>query len=118
MAKILVVDDRPVDRDILASLLRYHAHSVIEAANGEKALAKARAGSPDLIIADILMPRMDGFQLLRQLRADPALAYILLIFYPASYDTREAVELTTGLGVAILPKPSEPQVIVATVHEA
>jgi PAS domain S-box-containing protein len=115
MAKILVVDDRPVDRDVLATLLRYRDHVVHEATDGEDALARARAEPFDLIIADVLMPRLDGFRLLRELRADPALADTAVLFYTAGYDTREAQDLTSGFGVSVLPKPSEPPAILDAV---
>ena len=54
MAKILVVDDRPVDREFLATLLGYVGHLVLEAGDGEDALARARSDRPDLVIADVL----------------------------------------------------------------
>ena len=118
MATILVVDDRPVDREFLAKLLGYGGHVVLEAADGEEALAVVRASRPDLIIADILMPRMDGFRLVRELRSDPDLASIVVLIYSASYDSLDVRELTTGYGIQVLNRPSEPEAILDEVREA
>jgi CheY-like chemotaxis protein len=101
MATILVVDDRAVDREFMAMLLRHGDHAVLEASDGEQALAVARAGRPDLIIADILMPRMDGLRLVRELRGDPGLARVAVMIYSAAYDSLEVRDLTTGYGVTV-----------------
>ncbi len=115
MATILVVDDRKVDREFLATILRYGRHVVHEAADGEHAMSLARAIRPDLIVADVLMPRMDGFRMLRELRGDPDLARISVLIYSASYDSRESQELAAGYGVTVLAKPSEPEAILRAV---
>ena len=60
MAKVLVVDDHSSNRDLVTTLLGYAGHSFIEASNGAEALALTRSGRPDLVISDILVPRMDG----------------------------------------------------------
>ena len=67
MAKILVVDDRASNRDILTTLLGYRGHRVSEATNGTDALDKVHTDPPDLIITDLLMPGMDGFEFVRNL---------------------------------------------------
>ncbi|MHB1559145.1 MAG: response regulator, partial [Isosphaeraceae bacterium] len=118
MATILIVDDRTADREVLATILRYGGHGVHEAADGEQALALTRTIRPDLIVADVLMPRMDGFRLLRELRGDPELAQVRVLIYSASYDSRESRELAESFGVTILPKPSEPEAILHAVAEA
>ncbi len=115
MATILVVDDRPVDREYMAKLLGYAGHAVLEAADGEQGLAAARASRPDLIVADILMPRMDGLQLVRELQSDPWLAHIRVLIYSASYDSTEVRELTEGYGITVLMRPSEPEAILQAV---
>ncbi len=118
MATILVVDDRTVDREFLATILRYGGHVVHEAADGEQALALVRTTRPELIVADVLMPRMDGFRLLRELRGDSELAQVRVLIYSASYDSRESRELAEGFGVTVLPKPSEPEAILGAVAAA
>jgi PAS domain S-box-containing protein len=119
MATILIVDDRPLNREFLVTLLGYRGHRLLEAADGAEALALARAETPDLVIADILMPTMDGYEFVHQLRADRSIAHTQVIFYTAYYHEREALALAHGCGVAhILTKPSEPEVVLRTVDQA
>ncbi|MCI0712094.1 MAG: PAS domain S-box protein [Chloroflexi bacterium] len=119
MSTILVVDDRPVSRQLLTTLLGYYQHHLIEAGDGKEALNMARQHRPDLIIADILMPTMDGFELVRQLRLDPLTALTPVIFYTASYLEKEARQLGESCGVShFIIKPSEPETILQTVSSA
>lgn len=116
MAKILIVDDRPSNRHYLAALLGFTEHSMIEAEDGAQALAITRAEQPDLIITDILMPSMDGYEFVQQLRADPALRATRVIFFSAVYSERETLAMAARCGVAtVLSKPAEPQRILAAV---
>ncbi len=119
MALILIVDDRPISRQVLTTLLGYYNHRLLEARDGVEALELARSHQPDLIIADVLMPTMDGFELVRQLRLDPAIALTPVIFYTASYLEQEARQLAASCGVShILLKPSDPQDILEIVNTA
>ena len=68
---ILVADDNRANRDALASLLEAAGYGVIVAADGKDALARAREPTPALIISDVLMPQMDGYELARRLRDQP-----------------------------------------------
>src|SRR5579863_7002099 len=106
MANILVVDDNPTNRKLLSVLLRHEGHETLEAADGEDGLAAARAERPQLVISDILMPSMDGYEFVRRLRSDPELGEIPVIFYTAHYHEREARALAQSCGVArVLVKP-------------
>ena len=119
MAKILVVDDRPTNRQFLLTLLGYTGHRLFEAAGGAEALDLARAEHPDLVITDILMPTMDGYELVQDMRADPDIASTQVIFYTATYSTPEAQLLAKACGVDIvLRKPSDPEEILAAVKRA
>src|SRR5260221_5602015 len=119
MASILIVDDRPSNREFLATLLRYKGHELIEAADGEEALELVRKRKPELIITDILMPTMDGYEFVRRLRANPALAGAAVIFCTAHYHEREAQKLAQDCGVLrILTKPCEPEQVLRVVDEA
>jgi len=100
MAKILVVDDNPGNRKLVASLLGHEGHRIIEANDGADGLEAARAGSPDLVISDILMPSMDGFEFVRRLRADPQLHNVSVIFYTAHYHETEARNLAQACRVS------------------
>jgi PAS domain S-box-containing protein len=119
VSSILVVDDRAPDRELLATVLGHARHTVLEAESGELALELARSHQPDLIIADILMPDMDGYELVRKLRNDPVTADIPVIFHTATYLLEEVRRLAGACGVSrILVKPCEPEEIVGAVREA
>lgn len=80
---ILIVDDLSLRRDTLESLLYGQGYTLIFAENGEKALKKAAATTPDLILLDVMMPEMDGFEVCRRLRADPLLSEVPIIMVTA-----------------------------------
>jgi PAS domain S-box-containing protein len=119
MATILVVDDRAVNRQFLVTLLTYAGHVVVEASDGVEALAKMRVERPGLVISDIYMPNMGGFELAACMKADSEFAAIPLFFYTATYRVPDVVPLAEKVGVTmVLPKPSEPEVILMTVAKA
>lgn len=116
MATILVVDDHPMNREFLVTLLGYQKHNVLEAADGLQALEIIQKESVDLIISDILMPNLDGYELVQKIKADKALMNIPIIFYSATYSAREANVLAKSCGAAIvITKPAEPQEILKQV---
>ncbi|MBI1774409.1 MAG: response regulator [Proteobacteria bacterium] len=119
MTTVLIVDDRPENRDYLATLLSYRHYRVVEAGDGLEGLEVARRECPDLIISDILMPTMDGYDFVRALRADPSLAATPVIFSTAHYLRPEALALAKQCGVgAFLFKPCEPALVLSTVEQA
>jgi len=119
VATILIIDDRPINRAFLVTLLGYHGHRLVEAADGTEGLVVARAVHPDLVITDILMPTMDGYEFVRRLRADPALTQTPVVFWSAYYLEQEAHALAQACGVAyLLVKPCEPEEILRTVDVA
>src|SRR5919106_3932757 len=119
MATILIVDDRPTNRELLVTLLGYAGHRMLEAAEGEEGLVVARAEHPDLIITDIVMPTMDGYEFARQVRADPSISATQIIFYTSSYIVAETRRLAEACGVSIvISKPIEPQELLETVKAA
>jgi len=116
MAIILVVDDHPINRAFLVTLLGYAGHHLHEAADGADALGMVRQTHPDLVIADVLMPTMDGYAFVRRLRADPTIAHTPVVFYTATYLEREAQALARDCGVDhVLVKPAPPDLILRTV---
>ncbi len=118
MAKVLVVDDNAANRDLVVTLLKYKGHEPLEAADGAEALAMVRVQRPQLVISDILMPTMDGYEFVRQLRSDPALARTEVIFYSAHYREREARNLAKVCGVSrVLVKPCEPEDILVAIEQ-
>ena len=119
MAKILIVDDHVSNRALVVTLILHAGHQPLEAADGNEALAVVRAERPDLIISDILMPTMDGYEFVRQLRADPVLAATEVVFYTAHYRERNAHNLARACGVSrVLLKPCDPQEILLIINES
>jgi len=119
MASILVLDDRAVERELLSVVLSSVGHTVSEASNGEDAIEQARAEKPDLIIADILMPGMDGYEFVRRLREDPSTAASRVILCTATYGESEVQSLAWACGVSqVLIKPIEPEKVLRAVKMA
>jgi PAS domain S-box-containing protein len=119
MAKILIVDDHPTNRELLVTLLGYKGHVLFEAADGEQGLAIAQAERPDMIITDIVMPRMDGYELARQVRTNPLIRETQIIFYTSSYIVSETRVLAKACGVSIIiGKPIEPEALLQQVEDA
>ena len=119
MSCILTIDDRPINRQFLVSLLGYGGHTVLEAAGGEEGLEIVRKSHPDLVIADIKMPKMDGYQFVDRLRQEDGIAATPVIFYTASYHEGEARGVAESYGVVdIITKPSEPEAILKKVNKA
>jgi len=116
--KILSVDDKSENLYMLEALLRGYGHEVDSASDGLRALQLAGCGQYDLIVSDILMPRMDGFQLCREVKKDERLRDIPFVFYTATYtDTRDAA-FALSLGAdRFLIKPLEPDAFIKAINE-
>jgi DNA-binding NarL/FixJ family response regulator len=96
MKKILVIEDEPEMRRNIVALLRYTDYQPIEAENGRRGLEMARGQTPDLILCDVMMPELDGYEVLRALRADAKLALIPFIFLTAK---GEKDDLRSGMNL-------------------
>jgi signal transduction histidine kinase len=118
VSSILVLDDRAADRELLTTLLGHAGYDMREAATGDEALRLAGAERPDLIITDILMPSMNGFEFVRRLRSDPLTNSIPVVFCTANYLEDEMKKLAAACGVShFILKPSDPEAIVSTVGD-
>ena len=118
MKNILIVDDNPQNLYLLQTLLNGHGYGVTVAANGAEALEKARNERPDMIIADILMPTMDGFELCREWKRDDRLKDIPFVFYTATYTDTKDEKFALGLGAErFVVKPQEPEVFLGMIEE-
>lgn len=119
MAKILIIDDNASNRKALAALLQHEGHQTIEAGDGADGLAAVREQRPHVVMSDILMPTMDGYEFVRQLRADPEAGATPVIFHTAHYHEREARHLAKTCHVEhVLPKPSSASDIRAAISQA
>ena len=118
VATVLVVDDRATSREIARATLDRAGHHVVEALDGAQALQLARESRPDVVVADVLMPGMDGYEFVHQLRADPDTAGIPVLFYTANYRENEARAIADACGVRrVVLKTADPEVLVRTVEE-
>src|SRR5438128_2984152 len=113
---ILVVDDNPVNVDILRTRLAVHGYEILTAADGEEALVVARAKQPDLILLDGMMPEMGGMQVCRELRADSSLPFMPIILVTAKTDSKDVVAGLEAGGDEYLTKPVDQAALVARVQ--
>jgi CheY-like chemotaxis protein len=117
MARIAVIDDVPTNRELLVTVLAALGHATIEAADGASGFELVRRERPELVICDVLMPAVDGYEFVRRLRADPGVAATPVIFSTAHYLDAEARALASACGVdEILAKPTEPEELVRVVN--
>lgn len=116
--KFLVVEDNEDSRIFLTALLEGHGHDVSNAADGRIALEMAKETKPDLIISDILMPHMDGFELCQEIKSDANLVDIPFIFYTSTYTNPQDEELGLALGgTQFIIKPQEPDKLIKTINQ-
>jgi DNA-binding response OmpR family regulator/GGDEF domain-containing protein len=115
-ARILAVDDTPENLEILRLRLEANGYEVATAADGEEGLAIARDLKPDLILLDIMMPKLDGISVVRMLKQDVSLRSIPVILVTAKADTRDVVEGLDAGGDDYLTKPFEHRALLARVR--
>jgi PAS domain S-box-containing protein len=117
MSNILTVDDNLQNLLMLEALLKNYGHNVTFANNGKEALDIANKNPPDLIITDILMPIMDGFELCRRCKSNPILSCIPFIFYTATYTDPKDEQFALNLGADMfIIKPEKPEILVEAIH--
>jgi signal transduction histidine kinase len=116
--RVLIVDDKANNLYLLRVLLKGHGFQVDVAHNGREALEQALQSPPHLIISDLLMPEMDGYELLRRWKADERLRSIPFVVYTATYTEPKDEELVLQLGAdAFIIKPTEPEPFIQQVRE-
>jgi sigma-B regulation protein RsbU (phosphoserine phosphatase) len=114
-AKILIVDDEALNTDYLEQELEGADYETSTAANGQEALERVRSDPPDLILLDIMMPVMDGFEALRRLQADPETRHIPVIVISAASEVHSVVKGLELGAEDFLPKPFEPKILHARI---
>jgi sigma-B regulation protein RsbU (phosphoserine phosphatase) len=116
--RILIVDDEPLNADYLEQELESAGYVTLTAGNGQEALARVQSDPPDLVLLDIMMPVMDGFEALRRLKADPVTQNIPVIVISAANDV-QSVAKGIQLGAEdFLPKPFEPTILHARISSS
>ena len=116
--KVLVVDDNKNDRLLLLKILTSNNYEVDEAGNGIEALESVKTSKPNLIISDVMMPDMDGFSFIRELKKTEDFKTIPVVFYSAQYVSEKDKELALKLGVSkYIVKPMEPKDIIIEVEK-
>ena len=116
-AKILVCDDEPFILKALTFIVRKEGHTVFEARNGEEALERVRAERPDVVFLDVMMPKKNGFEVLEEIRADPALRSTCVILLTAKgQDSDRERGLSLGAD-EFMTKPFSPRKLRARILE-
>jgi adenylate cyclase len=114
-AHILIVDDEPFNRDVLAQELELLEHDTVAAVHGRDALDRLAGETVDLILLDIMMPEMDGFEVLRRLKADARLRHVPVIMISALDDIDSVVRCVELGAEDYLPKPFDPVLLKARI---
>lgn len=117
MAKILIAEDERDIRDLIAFTLQYAGHEVITTSNGEEALQAVRAHKPQLVLLDVRMPRLTGYEVCKEIKADPQTQAIPVIFLSAK---GQEAEIRSGLEAGAeqyLLKPFSPDQLIEQVNK-
>jgi diguanylate cyclase (GGDEF)-like protein/PAS domain S-box-containing protein len=116
--RVLVVDDQEANRYLLRAIFEARGDAVGEAANGREALELLRAEPFEMVVADILMPVMDGYQLCREVRADAQLRRLFFVFYTATYVDQKDEALALRLGAdRFFRKPMSPKELLCAIDD-
>ncbi len=112
----MVVDDEPFNLDLLAQELETAGYELVLVDNGEDAVERAKAENPDVILLDVLMPGLDGFEVCRRLKASPRTQDVPVIFMTALSEVQNKLEAFMSGGVDYVTKPFQPEEVLARVN--
>jgi class 3 adenylate cyclase len=115
-SRILIVDDNESNRDILDARLKAHGYLTLQAADGEEALVATREYLPDLILLDVMMPKLDGIEVCRRIKGDASFPYTPIILVTAKSDTHDVVAGLDAGADEYLAKPIDQAALVARVR--
>jgi sigma-B regulation protein RsbU (phosphoserine phosphatase) len=113
---ILVVDDEPSNIRILQIQLRARGYTVVTATNGQEALERVKTDEPDLILLDIMMPHMDGFEVCRRVRANAATQFVPIVMVTALSDTQDRIRAIEAGADDFISKPFDSHEVLARVR--
>ena len=114
--RILIVDDNPTNVKVLQTRLVAEGYEVVTAGDGEEGLAVARRDKPDLILLDVMMPKLDGFEVCRRLRGDASFPFTPIIMVTAMADSKDVVAGLEAGGDEYLTKPVDHAALAARVR--
>src|SRR5262249_18513813 len=114
-ARVLIADDNPDNREIFQTRLATQGYEIVVATDGEEALSLAREFTPDLLLLDVMMPKMDGVDVCRNLKADPSLPFIPVIIITAKSGTQDVITALEAGADEYLTKPIDHGALVARV---
>ena len=117
MAKIVIAEDERDIRDLITFTLQFAGHEVIPTANGAEAVEAVRREQPDIVLMDVRMPRLTGYEACRQLKADEATKDIPVVFLSAKGQESEVKEGLAAGAVDYMLKPFSPDQLTARVAE-
>ena len=116
MSRVLVVDDVPTELEMICRILQEAGMEVVRASDGEEAIARIQEKPPDLVILDVVMPRMNGFEVVRELRENEETKHLPVVFCTQKY-TEIAKAWGIELGAdAYVSKPIEPKQFISLVR--
>jgi DNA-binding response OmpR family regulator len=116
MAKIVIAEDEPDIRDLIAFTLRFAGHEVITGSNGEEGYHLARQEHPDLVMLDVRMPRMTGYEACQRIKAEPGLGTTPVVFLSAKGQENEIEQGLAAGAEEYLLKPFAPDQLVERVN--
>jgi len=114
-SRVLIVDDTPANVKLLEDLLAFHGYEIEAASDGEAALAMIRENTPDLVLLDVVMPGLSGYDVCRAIRADARLAMLPVVMVTALEDREERVKGIEAGADDFLSKPINPPELLARV---
>lgn len=117
MARVLIVDDSPTETHKMSRILDKHGHQVITAQSGEEGVAKAKAELPDVVLMDIVMPGLNGFQATRQLSKNASTSHIPVIIVTTKDQETDRVWGARQGAKGYLTKPVEDSVLIQTIND-
>ena len=116
--RILVVDDQPDIRLMCRVNLQLEGYEVIEAPDGDAGLEMTRAERPDLVLLDVMMPGLDGWEFMKEIKADPAMSNIPIVLLTARVQREDEIRGWLSGAADYLPKPFNPSTLTDVVRRA
>lgn len=118
MARILIVDDSPTETHMIKNMLTGNGHEVIEAASGEEGVSTSQAELPDIVLMDIVMPGLNGFQATRQITTNPKTSHIPVIIVTTKNQETDKVWGKRQGAKGYIVKPVDQSLLLKTIDNA